>query len=157
MTRLREVANVSMSSAECERYLPQYFVSSDTERQIRMPLRISLRDFGLPDAQAIERDVEVRVNKTRDEQNLNDEFAVTWEPVDGGPFPSFSGRLRVWGEDDPNASFIELDGSYQPPLGAFGVAFDATVGRSIAERTAREFLRLLSARLTALKSRATVL
>ena len=157
MTRLREIANVSMGCAECDRHLQQYFVSSDADRRIRMPLRVSLRDFGLPDALAVERDVEVCVYKTRDEQNLNDEFAVTWEPADGGPYPSFSGRLRVWGEDDPNESFIELDGSYQPPLGALGVVFDATVGRSIAERTARDFLRLLSAGLTALKSRAAVL
>jgi len=40
---------------------------------------------------------------------------------------------------------VELDGAYVPPFGPAGQLFDATIGRRIAQATAREFLKDLKA------------
>ena len=37
-----------------------------------------------------------------------------------------------------------LNGSYEPPLGAVGAAFDAVVGHKIAENTARNLLAVIA-------------
>jgi hypothetical protein len=37
-----------------------------------------------------------------------------------------------------------LNGSYEPPLGPVGAAFDAVVGHKIAENTARNLLAMIA-------------
>ena len=89
---------------------------------------------------ALEHAVRVRAWRDRDDQNLNDLIRITWEPEGGGAYPAFRGTLATWGETDPPQTFIEIDGTYEPPMGVAGEAFDAAVGRAIAQRTVRAFL-----------------
>lgn len=117
-----------------------------------MVLEIPLDDFGLPTHVAIARDVEVRVVRERDEENLNDVFRVVWKSAGGGPFPDFKGTMIVWSEDDPSQGFIELNGEYEPPSTVFGEAFDATIGHLIAERTAKHFLEKVADGISALRT-----
>jgi hypothetical protein len=74
---------------------------------------------------------------------------VSWTPKDGGPYPSFSGTLSV-AEDAIGWSRIEIDGSYRPPFGIAGAAFDAAVGQRIAQATASELLAEIKRLLLAL-------
>jgi hypothetical protein len=64
---------------------------------------------------------------------------IEWEPKDGGPYPSFNGLLSI---ADEGAGFcrIDLDGSYAPPLGPLGVAFDAALGHRFAHETLVDLL-----------------
>ncbi len=141
MTEIRETIDVPLPSSVTETNVLRYFENQrSADGAVTIPLRVPLRDFGLPDALAIERDVAVHAGKRRDAENLNDEIGITWEPADQGPYPVFAGRIIVWSEGNPNESFIQLDGSYEPPLGAAGELFDAAIGHLIAERTARTFL-----------------
>ncbi len=152
MTKIQEVVAVPLSAGVTQEHILKYFESRrGGDGTIKIPLRVSLHDFGLPDTLAIERDVEVRVEKRRDAENINEEIAVNWLPVDGGPFPTLSGRLIVWSEQRPDESFVQLDGTYEPPLGAAGEFFDAAVGYLIAERTAHAFLTDLSAAVVAMQ------
>jgi hypothetical protein len=144
MRRLRESIDLPVNESVAESGITAFF---ETYRQpdgtIVFPLSVPLRDFGLPDDLAIERDVSVRLAKRRDEENLNDELGISWEPRDGGPFPRFDGRLVVWGEPAAEESFVELDGTYEAPLGAAGEMFDEAVGRTIASRTAFHLLEAI--------------
>ncbi|HEV3153847.1 MAG TPA: hypothetical protein VGZ02_08600 [Candidatus Baltobacteraceae bacterium] len=144
MTSISQTIDMPLSAdAAQEAILKTFEAARGDDGTTTMPLRVSLRDFGLPDHLAVERDVTIQAVKRRDAENINDEIAISWRPTDGGPFPVFTGRLVVWSEDRPDACFVELQGSYEPPLGTMGEVFDAAIGRQIAERTAHTFLTLL--------------
>jgi hypothetical protein len=143
MTKLSEVASVPLPVKTTEENILRYLESRRRDGTIVIPLRVSLQDFGLPDDLRIERDVSVRVEKRRDAENINEEIAIGWIPTDEGPFPSFTGRLIVWSEEDLEKSFVQLEGSYEAPLGTAGKAFDAAIGWLIAKRTAQTFLNNL--------------
>jgi hypothetical protein len=97
-----------------------------------LPLRVRFGDL------KIERDVDfhLRTKPAYPGYRLLD---VSWTPKDGGPYPSFSGTLSV-AQDAAGWSRIEIDGSYRPPFGVAGAAFDAAVGHRIAQGTASELL-----------------
>jgi hypothetical protein len=73
---------------------------------------------------------------------------VRWTPV-SGPFPRFEGTLTTEGDDRYPACVLVLEGSYRPPFGVVGAAFDALLGRRIAIASARELLHEIAARLEA--------
>jgi hypothetical protein len=71
-------------------------------------------------------------------------YAVTWAPEVAGPYPTFTGDLAIESGDDYQSFYLVLTGSYEPPLGALGAAFDAVVGHRIAESTARNLLATIA-------------
>lgn len=142
MTRLRERAAVRCPIAEAQGRLEAYFAKRrDPDGKTRLALKVPLDGAGLFRGLALEHDVVIVASRGRDEQNLNDVIDVAWEPEGGGTFPTFAGTLVAWAEHDPSKSFIELDGTYSPPGGTGGEAFDETIGRAIAQRTAQTLLR----------------
>jgi hypothetical protein len=90
---------------------------------------------------SIDREVRVEARRARDDENLNDLIRISWSPEGMTVLPSFSGTRVVWGEAGEKLSYIELDGTYTPPFGEAGQVFDETIGRRVAEKTAREFLK----------------
>jgi hypothetical protein len=70
----------------------------------------------------------------------NERFDVSWEPSGGGAFPRFTGTLSVENNEDFESFSLLLKGSYDPPLGPAGQAFDAALGHRIAIATARDLL-----------------
>jgi len=140
MTRLRTNLPVNGPLPEVEAILRRYAHQLCGEAgSATMTLRVPLDELGIPGGLALERNVVLQISTTRDDAGLNDILAIAWSPVGGGPFPSFSGTLMAW-EEDERTSSIGLDGSYEPPLGAAGRLFDAAAGRRIARATALEFL-----------------
>jgi hypothetical protein len=97
-----------------------------------IPLRVSVGDL------RVERDVEFHL-KTKPAYPGYRLLDVSWAPKDGGPYPTFAGTISV-AEDAVGWSRIEIDGTYRPPFGIAGAAFDAAVGHRLAERTASELL-----------------
>jgi hypothetical protein len=69
----------------------------------------------------------------------NDCFDVGWEPSGGG-FPRFSGTLSLENNEEFDSFTLMLKGSYDPPVGPSGQAFDAALGHRIAIATARDLL-----------------
>lgn len=151
MSKLCQDIAVNMPAADAEREVLRYFELHRRGGGIEIPLRVSLRDFGVPAGLALERDVQVQVSKRRDKNNINEELGISWTPEDGGPYPSFNGRLIVWGSGAEGESFIELSGEYEPPGGTAGKFFDDAIGHLIAERTAHEFLAALRDGIVAIK------
>ncbi len=154
MERVRATVALDCPQGDAERLLPAVFEARrDGDGVVRLPLHVPLADFGLPIGVQLERGVDARIMRTRDEQNLNDVYAVEWTPTGGGPFPDLHGRLILWSEDDPSCSYLELDGTYEPPLGTVvGAAFDATIGHLIAERTAKVLLDDIADAISALRA-----
>lgn len=153
MRHVRATATLDCGSTVAESLIPKYFdLQKDRSGAIRMVLEVPLEDFGLPTHVAIAREVEIRVEEERDEENLNNVFRVVWSPAGGGPFPDFTGTMIVWSEDDPAAGFIELTGEYEPPGTVLGEAFDAAIGHLIAERTAKHFLERVADGVSALRT-----
>jgi hypothetical protein len=64
---------------------------------------------------------------------------IQWAPHEGGLYPVFKGILSVE-ETGGNFCRLDLDGSYEPPLGMAGAMFDAVVGHRIAVATSRQLL-----------------
>lgn len=138
-TRLRDHIAVSCPIAEAQSRLETFFAKNrGSDGVTHLGLRVPLG--GIADGLALEHEANVEARRGRDDQNLNDLIRIRWQPEGGGPYPSFEGTLVTWAEHDPTETFIELDGTYTPPLGAGGEAFDASLGRAIAHRTARAFL-----------------
>lgn len=156
MQHVRAIAALDCAQSTAEDLIPKFFeLQKDRSGATRMLLHVPLDDFGLGTKIGIARDVEVRVERGRDEENLNDVFNVSWSPSAGGPFPHFDGTMTVWSEDDPSRAYLELNGEYEPPLGnVIGEAFDATVGHLIAERTAKQFVEKVADGISALRTTA---
>ncbi|MGC1379439.1 MAG: hypothetical protein WA814_00290 [Candidatus Baltobacteraceae bacterium] len=142
MSRLRDQTSVACPFPEAQSRLEAFFASLRAKDGVaRLRLRVPIK--GPADAYdlSIDRAVRVEAQRARDEENLNDLIRIAWQPEGTTVFPCFEGTLVVWGGDDPNRSSIELDGSYSPPFGAAGQLFDASIGRQIANATARALLR----------------
>ena len=70
---------------------------------------------------------------------------VAWEPVEIGRFPAFEGTLEIEPERHQNICSIALRGSYRPPFGLIGKAFDEVLGGQIARTTVCELLSRIRA------------
>jgi hypothetical protein len=86
----------------------------------------------------------MRFRRGRDPENLNDTFYVDWAPAGDGPYPTFSGFMNVYSENDPRFSRLEVDGTYVPPGGLLGRVFDAAVGRRMARTSMADFIDRLA-------------
>lgn len=62
-------------------------------------------------------------------------------------FPTMIAKLSLY-PISPDQTQLDLDGSYEPPGGFFGVTADALVGRRIAEASVHSLLRAVAARLS---------
>jgi len=106
-----------------------------------LPLRVKLGDL------KIERDVEFHL-KSKPAYPGYKLLDVSWSPKDGGPYPAFTGTLSV-AQEAVGWSRLEIDGTYHPPFGIAGAAFDAAIGHRIAQGTASELLAELKRILVA--------
>ena len=139
--RLRDHIAVACPAGEADSRLESFFAGSrDADGVAHLALKVPLEGVPGFSGLALEHAVRVRAWRDRDDQNLNDLIRITWEPEGGGPYPAFEGTLATWRETDPPRTFIELDGTYEPPMGIAGETFDAAMGHAIAHRTVRALL-----------------
>jgi hypothetical protein len=137
MSSLRDFTTVTCPYDEVPGRLQTYLDRNDATIALCVPLG-DLR---------VERDVEVRLAPKTGYTGYK-LLDVSWAPKDGGPYPVFTGRLTV-ADDGVGWSRIDLDGTYKPPFGVLGAAFDAAVGHRIAVATAAELLAQLKRILSA--------
>jgi len=125
-----------------DRYLESLPVSERGQgRELR--LRAPLAALGLPGELALDRDVVTSFEPLTEPRGLEHGVSIGWKPEGTAALPVFRGTLRVTAAT-PKSSLLSLEGDYEPPLGAVGKAFDATVGRRIAESTGDELLKMLA-------------
>ncbi len=76
---------------------------------------------------------------------LTGQTGVVWRPVHGGGMlPSFTGQLTITDAESPESCRLSLEGSYTPPLGPIGAAFDLLLGHAIARATAQRLLQSIA-------------
>jgi len=102
-----------------------------------------------PKGMDVSKDVDVSVSRAIDPMHFDEPWNVRWTPHGGGPYPTFAGMLTVRADEDWNVSALELSGSYEPPLGAAGKAFDMLLGARLAALTAKALLAQIGDRLIA--------
>ncbi len=108
----------------------------------RAEQRLTLR-VPLGSARGIEKEVVVTYAARSDPMHFDDPWYIHWAPDGGGLYPEFDGELTIRADQDYPTSIIELTGSYVPPLGIVGAAFDAVAGSKIAAATARTLLKTI--------------
>jgi len=101
-----------------------------------LTLRIDLSSLKFPGTGQARHDV--RVTHELVEEQGKKKLALSWDPEDQ-TVPRFTGTLAASEKDGGKTTFT-LDGTYTPPLGVAGAAFDLVVGRKIASATARALL-----------------
>jgi hypothetical protein len=80
--------------------------------------------------------------------SLEARWNVEWKPSDGGPYPEFAGELSIE-NDDYKTFWLVLAGTYEPPFGIVGTAFDLLIGNRIASESARELLARIASSMEA--------
>jgi hypothetical protein len=128
--------------AQASRFLEQFFAEHAADDAAVLALRVPIVLPGLPTLM-LARDCVVHLTPIRRDAMIA-LYTVTWAPVAGGPFPRFSGTISLPTADGYESCRIALDGTYEPPLGALGEAFDRTLGRAIAESTGRDLLERIA-------------
>lgn len=116
--------------------------SSERGQGRDLRLRVPLHVLGLPGELALDRDVVATFEPLADPKGLQHGVSIGWTPAGDPSFPTFRGTLQI-AAATPKSSVLALEGDYEPPLGALGKAFDAAIGRRIAESTADELLKTI--------------
>ncbi len=81
-----------------------------------------------------------------DPMHFDEPWRISWKPQ-SGPYPQFDGELTVRADETYSTSRLELKGSYWPPGGALGAAFDWALGGRIASATASALLQRIGAEM----------
>ncbi len=92
------------------------------------------------------KEVVVTYGTGTDPMHFDQPWQVRWRPQ-AGPYPEFDGELTVRADETYESSLLELKGSYRPPGGALGAAFDWAVGGRIATATAQALLERIGAEM----------
>ncbi len=142
MSSLYQSRRVACTYSRAQQLLEENLAKDVSEgRPRRTPLRARLG------GREIERDVAIVYGRATDPMHFDRPWSVHWQPADGGPYPSFDGTLTVRADEDYGTCALELMGSYDPPFGVAGRAFDSIAGSRIANASARDYLRRIAERL----------
>jgi hypothetical protein len=96
---------------------------------------------------AVARGIEVNFSPHPEHSHYR-KLNVAWAPSGGGPYPTFEGIVSFERAGQSQTSIV-LDGTYEPPGGVVGKAFDAVVGHRIAAAAVRALLEALKRELEA--------
>ena len=131
MTQIEQRQLVHAPLASAKRFLDGFFAAhAGTDGDARITLH----------AGEFARNAIVTLTPAPRPADMTPHFTVDWKDADNGPYPDFHGTITVAGDEDYNAFWLVLEGTYAPPGGIGGQIFDAVIGKRIAESTA---LRLL--------------
>lgn len=139
MTHLHEHRFLKCPYTRAKGYLREALQSLATSNEEqRLTLHVPLAS-----GNGLHKDVLVSYAMGADPMHFDEPWRIHWIPAGGGPYPTFDGELTIRADQDYPTSIIELTGSYKPPLGIAGAAFDAVAGSRIATATAQTLLRQL--------------
>ncbi len=128
----------------CPYHLAQGYLARIVSVRTASPGTLTLT-AALPGAELV-KEVVVTYDAATDPMHFDQPWRLHWKPK-SGPYPEFDGELTVRADENYESSLLELQGSYRPPGGAFGAAFDAAIGGRIATATAQALLQRIGAEL----------
>ena len=132
MTSIVEKDLVHAPLASADRILQAFFAAHPAPDGARARIVLHAGDVAQP---AI-----VELTPAHRPEDMTPRYAIHWEAEGGGLYPNFDGELNVEADQDYNAFWFVLNGTYVAPGGVAGQLFDAAVGRRIAVATARGLL-----------------
>jgi hypothetical protein len=149
MSTLSERVLVAVPAAQSQARLAEYLHALDGRRNgtVRISLSLPVTFPGLAIPLSLQRTVVATLSPFRLPGEIAPRREVRWAPLRPGPFPAFRGELTVEPAEEGRAFWLVLDGTYEPPIGLIGEAFDAIVGRNIARATALDLLGRMKASL----------
>jgi hypothetical protein len=139
MSALHLQRAVACASCQAPEHLERWFSEHANGDVYVLTLRTPIAVPGLQEL-ALARDCVVRIARTVVPASMVPQFLIDWESAGGGPFPQFRGMLSVLNDEDYDSCFLALDGSYDPPFGVAGIAFDQVIGKTIAESCGNDLL-----------------
>lgn len=147
MTALQITRHVACPVGQVPAFLERFFAghageNGDSVLTLRAPINVA----GLREVELARVSV-VHVAPAHRPGEMIARYAVSWEAAKSGPFPRFTGTLCVPNDEDYDSCFLRLEGTYEPPLGALGQAFDTAIGHAIAQRTGEDLLARIAAYL----------
>ena len=134
MSELLERRNVRCPYHLAQRYLSQ---AVGTQAETGLPDRLTLT-LAVPGGELV-KEVIVTFATATDPMHFDQPWHIHWKPQ-AGPYPEFDGELTVRADENYEGCRLELSGTYRPPGGSLGAAFDWAVGGRIASATARALL-----------------
>jgi hypothetical protein len=146
MSKISERTLVHCSINQAALHLARYFKArGNSDGDVaRLSLRAEVPVPGAKGTMRLERTAIATLVPRHAPGEMLPHYAVTWAPETSGPYPTFAGDLGIEAGDDYHSFFLVLNGTYDPPLGALGAAFDAVLGHRIAENTARNLLSMIA-------------
>jgi hypothetical protein len=111
---------------------------AETARNVTLRLVVPFEDLGLPNVGEFSREVVVTLGEPERKRFLT-RIPLSWKVPENHAFPVFRGFFEVQPQSSRHVQ-LALLGYYHPPYGIFGAAFDALLGRKIAEATVRHLL-----------------
>lgn len=87
----------------------------------------------------------LELEHAEDPLRFDQRLHVHWTPKEGAILPEFTGVIVLRADRDLDGTpVLELSGSYAPPFGVPGKAFDLFIGQKIASATAKSVLRKIA-------------
>jgi hypothetical protein len=135
LTKIRETLHIRCPYGRAKDFLKEELgpIAGSHKYEVRT-LRVPYRD------REITAPVVMNYCVAHDPMGFDEPWKIDWSPEDNSLYPSFTGLLCVRADENWDTAVLELSGEYEPPLGIAGAAFDAVIGKRIAEVTAITFL-----------------
>lgn len=146
MTKLNESLHVQVPYVRARAYLHE---TLDAAAKNRAPELLTLSAFVPATNLELTKEVRVQYEHGTDPMHFDEPWIVRWVPERGGIYPSFDGRIQVCADENYDSSILEISGTYNPPMGAAGRAFDTAIGHTIAATTAQRLLSAIAEEMTA--------
>lgn len=142
MSNMHESIDVECSPYYAMHHVERFFTVPRRDHTPGMlTLRLDLASLKLPGSGQARHDV--RVTHSLFDEGGKKKLSLSWDPEDQ-TVPQFAGILSAEAKD-AGVTTLTLDGTYKPPGGVAGAAFDLVVGRKIAAASVQALLAELKA------------
>jgi hypothetical protein len=124
----------------CPYHLAQRYLADDVSARAESGEQGILTLTAPGPGMELSKTVTVTLSSGVDPMHFDQPWRIHWKPQ-SGPYPEFDGELTVHADETYETARLELRGSYRPPGGIAGAAFDFVAGARIARATAQALLR----------------
>lgn len=131
MTKIRETLHIRCPYGRAKDFLKEELGPlAGSHKHVVRTLRVPFRE------REVTAPVLMNYSAALDPMGFDEPWTIQWSPKESNLYPSFSGSLCIRADENWETAVLELSGEYEPPLGVAGAAFDAVIGKRIAEVTA---------------------
>jgi len=112
----------------------------------KIDLEVPFETLGFPAIGKLVRRAKITLGTSTQRSDGATLVPIHWRDARSHNFPEFKGYIEIQ-PMAKNESQLSIIGQYQPPFGPIGAAFDAAVGRRIAEVSVEQLLERLRTQL----------